>query len=88
MEINGRKWPLPASEAIDHPVHGKGVRYNFALNHLDEDLIRNRGRYVAWSMDGSRVLASGATMGEMYAETHRLGLIGDEFIAEYITEDA
>jgi hypothetical protein len=87
MEINGRKWPLPASEVIDHPIYGKGVRYNFALNHLPEDLIQNRGRYVAWSMDGSRVLASGATIGEMYDETHRLGLIGGEFVAEYVPQD-
>ena len=58
-----------------------------ALNHLPEDLIQNRGRYVAWSMDGSRVLASGATIGEMYDETHRLGLIGGEFVAEYVPQD-
>jgi hypothetical protein len=88
MENNGRKWPLPASEVIDHPVHGKGVRYNFALNHPAEEEIRHRGRYVAWSMDGTRVLASGATMKELFDEVHRLNLRGDDCVIDRVPDDA
>ena len=50
MSENGRKWPLPASEVYDHPIYGKVVRCNIDLNHPDEELIRHRGRFVAWSM--------------------------------------
>ena len=88
MEVNGRKWPLPASEVYDHPIYGKVVRSNVALNHRDEDLIRNRGRFVAWSRDGSRVLASAATIGEIIDEVDRLKLGTDDCIIERIPDDA
>ncbi len=85
---NGRQWPLPASEVYEHPVYGKVVRYNFALNHRDEDVIRNRGRFVAWSMDGSKVLASAATGRELMAEIDRLKLGTDDCVIERIPDDA
>jgi hypothetical protein len=88
MTVNGRPWPLPASEPIDHPVHGKGVRYNFALNHRDEDMIRYRGQFVAWSMDGSTVLATGATIDEVHDEVHRLKLGTDDCIIGRVPDDA
>jgi hypothetical protein len=88
MSENGRKKPLPASEVYDHPIYGKVVRYNFALNHPDEEIARHRGRYVAWSMDGSQVFASGATMNELFDETDRLGLEGGNYVVAYIPEDS
>jgi hypothetical protein len=88
MTVNGRPWPLPASELIDHPIHGKGVRYNFALNHLDEDLARHRGQFVAWSMDGSKILASAATGPELMKEVHRLKLGTDDCVIARIPDDA
>jgi hypothetical protein len=88
MEINGQKWPLPASEVYEHPIYGTVVRDNFALNHLDEDMIRNRGRFVAWSFDGSKVLASAATGRELMAEVHRLKLGADEYVVDRVPDDA
>lgn len=87
MPDNGRKWPLPASEVFEHPVYGQGVRYNFALNHLDEDMDRYRGQFVAWSMDGSKVLASGATMDALFDEVHRLQLGTDDCVISRVPDD-
>jgi hypothetical protein len=87
-DSNGKKWPLPAYEFFDDPVHGKGVRFNFALNHPDEEMARHRGRFVAWSFDGSRVLASAATIGGIHDEVNRLKLGTDDCIIERIPDDA
>ena len=87
MAENSRNGPLPASEVYDHPVYGKVVRYNFELNHPAEEERRHRGRYVAWSMDGSKILASGATMPELFAEVERLRLGGDECVIARVPDD-
>ncbi len=88
MSENGRKWPLPASEVYDHPIYGKVVRYNFALNHPDGEMIRHRGRFVAWSMDGTTVLASGANINEIHDEVNRLKLDPNDFIIARVPDDA
>jgi hypothetical protein len=87
MADNGRNGPLPAWEVYDHPVYGKVVRCNVHLNHPAEELSRHRGRYVAWSMDGTKVLASGDTFAQMCDEVNRLG-IGEECILAHVPEDA
>jgi hypothetical protein len=61
---------------------------NFFVNHPAEELMRHRGRFVAWSMDGRIVLASAAGMKEAFAEARRLGLGDDEYTVEYVPEDA
>ena len=76
----------PAYEIYDHPQHGKVVRFTFALNHPLEELKRHRGKYVAWSMDGTQVLASGATHRELYDEVDRLKLGGDDCVLDYIED--
>jgi hypothetical protein len=48
--------------------------------HTAEELRPFEGRAVAWSLDGKRVLAHGATWEEMLAEADRLGLNG-QFVA-------
>jgi hypothetical protein len=87
-QTNGRPWPLPLIEVYDHPVYGKVSRNNFALNHPDEEMARHRGRFVAWSMDGSRVLASAATGRELMDEVNRLRLGTDDCVIERIPDDA
>jgi len=84
---NGRKWPLPATEVYAHPIYGTISRSNFALNHPDEEMIRHRGMFVAWSMDGTKVLASAATGRELMAEVHRLNLGTDDCIIDRIPDD-
>jgi hypothetical protein len=87
MADQGKNGPLPSWEVYDHPIYGKVVRDNFALNHPTEELLRHRGRYVAWSMDGSVILASASNMGDLFAEVDRLGLNGGNYTVDYVTED-
>lgn len=66
-------------------VQGQHVNVNcFAINHLPEEWERHRGKYVAWTMDGTRVLASADTMKEVIAEADRLGLARDECVFDYV----
>ena len=87
MADQGKNGPLPAWEVYDHPIYGKVARSNFALNHPAEEEIRHRGQFVAWSMDGSKILASGATMGELFDEIHRLNLGGDDCVIARVPDD-
>jgi hypothetical protein len=56
------------------------------INHPTQELLRHRGQYVAWSMDGQRVLASAAGQEELNAEARRLGLADGNYMVEYVPE--
>jgi hypothetical protein len=66
-------------------VH-KVVDY-FFVNHPAEELMRHRGRYVAWSMDGRVVLASASNMRDLFAEADRLRLEGGNYTVGYVPAD-
>jgi hypothetical protein len=48
------------------------------------ELAKHYGRHVAWSFDGTQILASGATGEELYSEIKRLGLT--EYVSSYVDE--
>ena len=41
---------------------------NFNLNHDPEDLVRYNGQWVAWSLDGRKVLAANKDIDALFAE--------------------
>jgi len=87
MPENIRNGPLPAHTIYEHPLYGTVVRDNFELNHPDEEMTRHRGRFVAWSFDGSKVLASAATIGEIHDEVNRLALGAGDYVIDRIPDD-
>ncbi len=48
-----------------------------------EVLLAHAGRFVAWSMDGSRILASAETRADLSKEVRRLGLSSAEVVHSY-----
>jgi hypothetical protein len=53
---------------------------------LDE-LRKYRGRYIAFSLDGLRILASGATMEEVEEHLLAAGIAPDRVVGSYIPAD-
>ena len=47
--------------------------------HGPEELARYAGQYVAWSNDGTAVVAHAATLAELFVEVDRQGLTGYTF---------
>jgi hypothetical protein len=56
----------------------------FAINHPEEEWERHRGKYVAWTMDGTRILTSADTMKGVIEEADRLGLSRADCVFDYI----
>lgn len=52
--------------------------------HTLEDLRPYEGRFVAWSLDGKRILAHGGSWEELQAETDRLGLAPEAYVSSGI----
>jgi len=51
-----------------------------------EDLHKHRGRWVAFSADGRRIVASGVTLAEVDAQLHRAGEDPEEVLLERIAD--
>jgi hypothetical protein len=49
-----------------------------------EQLIPYAGKYVAWSLDGTRIIASGADYDEIFAELDRQGIPSAHYVIAYI----
>jgi hypothetical protein len=57
------------------------------LNRLPPEYIAPyRGKQVAWSRDGTRILASGDTIEEVYEKIREMGLDPSQVVGEYIEE--
>lgn len=52
-----------------------------------EQLIPYRGQYIAWSPDGTRILASGATEEETERNLVALGIDPSQVVGEFIYEE-
>jgi hypothetical protein len=50
----------------------------------DEQLTPFEGRYVAFSLDGTRIVASGADYKEIHAALDSAGIAGGQAVIEYI----
>ena len=59
----------PGREDAERPPGGDVVIVNnFNLNHDPEDLVRYNGQWVAWSLDGRKVLAANKDIDALFAE--------------------
>jgi hypothetical protein len=62
-----------------------GALFNENLNKIPfEELLPHAGRRVAWSMDGTRVLASGHDDAELLQALAALGIQPDEVVWGYV----
>ncbi len=53
-------------------------------NFPHEQLLQYAGRYVAWSLDGSRILASGETMAAVEQQLIAAGIKPSHVVGDYI----
>jgi hypothetical protein len=51
-----------------------------------EELQKYWGRHVAWSLDGTRILADGASAGEVYARLDELGVPPGTTVASFVPD--
>jgi hypothetical protein len=51
----------------------------------DEKLLPLLGKHVAWSTDGTEILAHANTLAELFVEVDRLGLT--DYVADYLPRD-
>jgi hypothetical protein len=49
-----------------------------------EELLPYDGQHVAWSRDGTRILASGKDYDELYSKLDALGIASDQVIHDFI----
>jgi hypothetical protein len=49
-----------------------------------EEYLKHAGEYVAWSLDGSRMLASAKTNDELEEKVRAMGLKMGEWVGDYI----
>jgi hypothetical protein len=76
---------LPKADVVTTWRNGERVvTNNFFINHPDEEIEKYRGLYVAWSMDGRQVLASGKTPTELGEAVKARQLGDDEWVFSYV----
>lgn len=76
---------LPKADVVTTWRNGERViTNNFFINHPDEELVKYQGQYVAWSMDGRQVLASGKTMTECGEDIKRKGIDPEHCVFGYV----
>jgi hypothetical protein len=51
---------------------------------MPEDLLPYAGQWVAWSADGSRIVAHNADLGQVVREVERAGLQRDEVVFDHL----
>jgi hypothetical protein len=49
-----------------------------------EELVKYAGQHIAWSWDGTRVVASAANLEELYHQVRKLGLEQDRVVFDYV----
>ncbi|HYT90796.1 MAG TPA: DUF5678 domain-containing protein [Gemmataceae bacterium] len=49
-----------------------------------EELAKYEGRYVAWNLEGTQILASGADYGELYRNIAAAGLKLSRVVGSYV----
>jgi hypothetical protein len=82
-------WPKEG-RAVNDPTKNDGpwVNSNLVTENFNkfprEELLRYAGRFVAFSLDGSAILASGANEMEMEARLRELGIDPGRVIGTYI----
>jgi hypothetical protein len=57
---------------------------NFNINHDPEDLVRFKGRFVAWSRDGRKVLFSDPDPETLFRTCAAAGLQPEEYVLDGI----
>jgi hypothetical protein len=62
------------------PMNWPPVDPNFYRNQDPQDLIRYRGQWVAWSLDGRRVLFASRDAEQLFAQIDQAGLTADEYV--------
>ncbi len=50
----------------------------------EEELKKYYGKYVAWSLDGTRIVASGTNDGQVYDTARAAGYLPDQFVLSYV----
>lgn len=74
MSANHKKWEPP-----DLRFYAENRR-RFPAEHL----IPYQGKFVAWSPDGTRILASGNERGEVWEQLGKAGLDPSQVVNDYI----
>lgn len=64
------------------------VNFNAALfienrNKAPEEWAKHAGRYVAWNLEGTKIVASGADLEELEANLATVGIKGDQVVQSY-----
>lgn len=67
------------------PVHASEYRKNRNQVPLDV-LLLHAGQFVAWSLDGMRILASATDLPGLFRATADAGLLPGQFVQDYIDD--
>jgi hypothetical protein len=73
----------PAAGSAPFPHPGPEFAKNIAKTPLAE-LQRWADRHVAWSWDGTRIVAGAGTLAELFAELRRVGVDPSTVVFDYI----
>ncbi len=76
MNVNGK--------AVDPPDLGPYLR-NVDL-FPQEELLKYVGQHVAFSVDGTRLVAFGADLGELFKKLDAAGVPADSVILDYVDD--
>jgi hypothetical protein len=71
----------------DTPSDDRWLGPEFFVNQRcfpPEELLKYAGRYIAWSWDGSRILASGESMEEVEQKLVASGIDPSRVVGDYI----
>ena len=51
-----------------------------------EELMKYAGRHIAWSWDGTKILADGATLGEVMDKLDAMKIDGSRVVHDYVDD--
>ena len=51
-----------------------------------EELMKYTGRHIAWSWDGTKILADGATLGEVMDKLETMQVDGSRVVHDYVDD--
>jgi len=72
---------MAAAEELDYLTYTRN-RANFP----EAELERYWGRHVAWNFEGTRILADGATMKELFARLDEMGIDPCATVSDFIRD--
>jgi hypothetical protein len=49
-----------------------------------EEYLKHSGQYIAWNLDATRILASGATVDELEEKLRAMGIKLEEWVTDYV----